>query len=130
MNSKKAVITVLGISLLAPAQAERLYKEKEYQNLWCKNQGGQTEYVLPDSTRIDCLIDEYAIEFDFANKWAEAIGQSLYYGNTTGKKSGIVLILENKNKDEKYLKRLLKVANLHNITVWIITPDYINKNCK
>ena len=110
MNSQKAVITVLGISLLAPAQAERLYKEKEYQNLWCKNQGGQTEYVLPDSTRIDCLIDEYAIEFDFAKKWAESVGQALYYSKMTGKGAAVVLILSSP-LDYRYVKRIERLDN-------------------
>lgn len=37
------------------------------------------EVVAPDGTRCDILTDEYAIEVDFANKWAEAIGQALNY---------------------------------------------------
>lgn len=36
------------------------------------------EYVLPDRTRVDCLTDEYAIEIEFAENWAESIGQAMY----------------------------------------------------
>ena len=65
-----------------------------------KNRGGPS-----DRTRCDCLTDDYAIEFDFGKKWAEAIGQSLYYSLQTGKQAGIVLILEDP-KDYKYWIRL------------------------
>ncbi len=61
--------------------------------------------VLPDHTRCDCLTRTHAIEFDFGNNWAEAIGQSLYYSIQTGKKAGIALILE-KPSDYKYWIRL------------------------
>jgi len=47
----------------------------------------------------------HAIEFDFGNNWAEAIGQSAYYSIQTGKKAGVVLILET-IKDRKYWIRL------------------------
>ena len=108
------------------------YLEKEYQNQWCKAHNGETEVRLSDRTRIDCLTEEYAIEFDFATKWAESIGQSLYYANCTGKKAGVVLIIENPQKDYKYLDRLNNVANKYNIKVWTISPKdvCISSNCK
>jgi hypothetical protein len=56
-------------------------------------------------TRCDCLTDTHAIEFDFGNKWVEAIGQSVYYTLQTGKKARIVLVLA-AMKDRKYWIRL------------------------
>ena len=109
--------------------ASHIYLEKEYQNYWCKLNNGQTEYILNDKTRIDCLTKDYAIEFDFAQKWAESIGQSLYYGLCTGKNSGIVLIMENPQKDIKYLNRLNEVAKKYNIKVWTITPQDMLQPC-
>ena len=41
---------------------------------------------MPDGTRCDILTDTHAIEVDFANKWAQAIGQSLNHAMQTGKK--------------------------------------------
>jgi len=79
--------------------------EKYYQVAWCKDAKGQIEVVLPDKTRCDCLTATHAIEFDFGSKWAESIGQSLYYGLQTGKRPGVVLILK-KQKDFKYWLRL------------------------
>lgn len=76
--------------------------EKDYVNKYCT---GIKEYTLPDKTRIDCLTDEYAIEFDFAKKWAESIGQSLYYAKKTGKKPAVAIITSGE-QDMKYIRRI------------------------
>lgn len=107
----------------SPCFSAHLYLEKEYQGQWCKAQKGQQEYILNDKARIDCLTDNYAIEFDFASKWAESIGQALYYALSTGKAPGVVLIMENPEKDVKYLNRLNDVAKKYNIKVWTMTPQ-------
>lgn len=114
------------VSCFQASEAAHIYPERTYQDYWCTTRGGKTEVRLPDKARVDCVLNDYAIEFDFANKWSESIGQSLYYGHCLNKKSGIVLIMENYDKDLKYLKRLTKVANLHNITVWVLTPQDLN----
>lgn len=69
---------------------------------------GQIEYVLPDKTRIDCLTDEYAIEYDYAKKWAESIGQSLYYAKMTGKKPAVAIIVAD-SSELKYVNRIKTV---------------------
>jgi hypothetical protein len=99
-------------------QAKRLHSEKEYQVSWCKDKG-VIEYVLPDNTRVDCLTSTEAIEFDFANKWAECIGQSLYYGLMTNKTPACALIME-KESESKYLDRLKPVAEKHGIKIYIV----------
>lgn len=96
--------------------------EKYYQTKWCEERGGEIEYALDDYTRVDCLLSDYAIEFDFAKKWAEAIGQALYYGIKTDRKPGIVLIIENGEQDDKYLNRLKVIGEKHNIMIWTTTP--------
>jgi hypothetical protein len=99
---------ILLIYLTFPVHAKRLHPEKWYQNQWCVAQNGKSEVVLEDRTRCDCLTTTHAIEFDFANKWYSAIGQSLHYALLTNKRAGIVLILESEN-DKKYLDRLNRV---------------------
>jgi hypothetical protein len=98
---------ILLIILVFPASAlgKREHPEKWYQQRWCEANRGQVEVVLPDGTRCDCVTDTHAIEFDFGNGWGESIGQSMYYSLQTGKKAGIVLILETM-KDRKYWIRL------------------------
>ena len=85
-------------------------KEAYYANLWCRNEFGKQEVLLWDNTRVDCLTKDYAIEFDFAHKWAESIGQSLYYAKMTGKKPAVVLILTDL-KDYRYVKRVERLDN-------------------
>lgn len=103
------------------AHAEHLHPEKWYQEKWCAQEGGQIEYVLPDSTRVDCLTKTHAIEFDFGKKWADAIGQSLYYSAMTGKRAGVVLIME-KETDRKYLMRIRTVIDTFSLQIdtWVM----------
>jgi hypothetical protein len=91
---KVALAIILIFLFPSLAFAKREHPEKWYQEQWCRERGGQIEVVLPDRTRCDCVTDTHAIEFDFGNGWAEAIGQSSYYSIQTKKKAGIVLILE------------------------------------
>nr|WP_320010583.1 hypothetical protein [uncultured Desulfobulbus sp.] len=58
--------------------AAHLHPEKYYQNKWCREHRGQSEVVLSDRTRADCITAESAIEFDFGKKWAESLGQAFY----------------------------------------------------
>jgi len=98
--------------------APRLYSESFYQELYAKKLGGRTEVAMSDGTRCDILTDTHAIEVDFADKWAEAIGQSLNYAMQTGKKAGIVLVLKDKG-DEKHLDRLKKMARHYSMDIEI-----------
>ena len=85
------------------------------------------EYRLSDNTRVDCMTDILAVEFDFANKWAECIGQALYYGRQTKKQPACVLIMENGEKDLKYLYRLRRAAYKKgvNMRTYTIKPEYV-----
>jgi hypothetical protein len=80
-------------------------KESDYVNAYCR---GIVEYKLPDGTRVDCLTNDYAIEFDYAKKWAESIGQSIYYAKMTGKKPAVAIIMKSPN-DKVYTNRIKKV---------------------
>jgi len=103
------------------------YNEATYQHAWCKAHNGIEEYINNDRTRVDCLTEEYAVEFDFARKWAERIGQALHYQLMTGKKAKIVLILENLQKDCVYYNRVKKLSKLYNFEVESITPQDLYK---
>ncbi len=101
------------------ATAPKKLREADYVRDWCKGQEGKIEHVLKDRTRVDCLTDEYAIEFDFAYKWAEAVGQSLHYARMTGRKPGIVLIFR-KPGEQRFLDRLMPLADQQGIKVWTV----------
>ena len=96
------------------------HHEKYYQTQLCNELDGVMEQSLLDRTRVDCLTDEYAIEVDFAKKWAEAVGQSLYYAEMTGKKPAIGFIVRDNKKDRRYLKRLEVLAKKYQIKIFKI----------
>lgn len=93
--------------------------EKYYQEIFCHSLGGITEYRLWDKTRVDCVTKRYAIEVDFAKKWAEAIGQSLYYAKTLKKEPAIALIIDFK-KEKRFIRRLRKAIEGLEIRLYFI----------
>ena len=119
------LILILTFTLLFAgcSHTSKKYDERHYQTIFCNEHGGKMEYMLKDRTRVDCLTDEYAIEIDFAKKWAEGIGQSLYYAYMTGKKPAIGLIIDT-DKEERYFKRLDAIAKKYGITIFIIDKKY------
>ena len=113
---KISLILIIIFLLPSLLSAKREHPEKWYQEKWCEAHKGQVEVVLPDGTRCDCVTDTHAIEFDFGNNWAEAVGQSAYYSLQTRKKPGVVLILE-KIKDRKYWIRLNMTIEHFNLPI-------------
>jgi hypothetical protein len=119
LNMKNILIILfLFISTLTSGQFPK-QKEEYYQTLFANAIHGKTEVYLQDKSRVDVLTDSFAIEVDFANKWAEAIGQSLFYAQMLNKKPGILLIVDGK-LENRFIFRLLTVSRKYNITVWIL----------
>ena len=146
-NTILTITTILLVSLVviaAPFEYEvcnlgwkhvhHKHLEASYQNAWCSMHGGVEEYENKDFTRVDCLTDTHAVEFDFANKWAESIGQTLHYGIMTGKKPKVVLILDEPCKQMVYFKRIQKIGKKYNIDTEYVTNDILkvdeNYRCK
>ena len=114
------VVLVVGLPFFLNADL----KEKDYQNYFALWIGGEIEYRLPDNSRVDILTSTYAIEVDYAYKWAEAVGQALYYAGMTGNKPGIVLVLANRKNYDNYISRILLLANLYKIQIWLIDENF------
>lgn len=79
---------------------ERYYQLKIQEQI-----GGVTEYVLDDGSRVDLLLPNKAIEIDWDHKWAEGIGQSLYYGIKTSRPP-VVLLLTDNQTNNKYSNKV------------------------
>lgn len=125
---RKLILTSLIFLTTLPALgANRIYAEKTYQAKWCNAHNGTMEYRLGDKARVDCLTPTLAVEFDFANKWAECIGQAIYYGQQTKRQAACVLIMENGEKDLKYLRRLRNAAYRKgvNLRTFTMKPEHI-----
>ena len=99
--------------------ADRLNPESYYQKIAAEKYGGETEVTMPDGTRCDIVTEKHAIEVDFADKWGEAIGQSLNYAFQSNKRAGILLILESK-EDEKHLIRVQSIIEHYKLPIDVL----------
>ena len=108
------------------------HNESSYQHTYCALHDGIEEYELSDKTRVDCLTKDYAIEFDFANKTYEAIGQALHYSIMTNKRPKVVLILDKKYEQRQmvYFERIKRIGNIYNIEVEYVTDDILTLDKK
>ena len=102
------------------------HSESSYQHAWCSINKGIEEFENKDKTRVDCLTETHAVEFDFANKWAESIGQALHYQKMTGKRAKVILILEKPKQQMVYFTRVLELGKIHDFDVEYVTPDILN----
>ena len=64
----KFTITLLFLLTIHCAYAEHLHSESSYQHAWAIEHNGEEEFINDDYTRVDCLTDTHAVEFDFADK--------------------------------------------------------------
>jgi len=83
--------------------------------------GLRKEVILSDGTRVDLVSEDHAIEVDWSQKWAEAVGQSLHYGYRMGKTPGIILIKKKETDEhlhEAYLNRCKLSCGRLGIMLW------------
>jgi len=98
---------------------ERIHLESWYQKKWCQEYKGDTTITLNDDTEPDCVTSSHIIEFDFGDKWYESVAQSLHYSLNymEKRKAGIVLIIEDQVRDDKYWKRLNTVIDAFHLPI-------------
>jgi len=127
---KNVLIAIVFFAIMftiGQVRAERSpFNENYYNQMWCEQKGGVSEFRLNDGKRVDCLLPNYAVEADWANyKSYEAIGQALHYAKETNRKVVILLII----KDEKGFKWVklvsdnLKYYHIHKAKVWYIIAN-------
>lgn len=111
-------ITTAALDVLWPGRRRQLVLPKgevAIAALIAKAIDGVTEYRLADQARVDILTAREAIEVDWAHKWAEGIGQALYYGAVM-RKTPVVLLLMDTADEERYLVRVRKVISTYTNT--------------
>jgi len=72
-----------------------------------------------DGTRTDIVTPTHAIEVDWCDKWAEAIGHALYYAEARDLKPGIVLLVKDRAKEMKCIYRCKIVCAKVGIKIWL-----------
>jgi len=104
------LIVVVGFVLVNFKKEDAIFTsnygtERWWQDVIQEEIGGQKEFRLDDGTRVDLLFNHHACEIDWATKWAEGIGQSIYYGLKTDR-DPLVILLAKKDGWEKYRDRV------------------------
>lgn len=94
MNSKTLLTATAVIAFSTSAIASM--SEKEAQAIICEEL--RTNVTVPGGGWADCVSETHAIEVDWSGKWAEAIGQSLYYACELDKKPAIYLVCKEGQK--------------------------------
>ena len=122
--SKLKRLVVIALCLLSSSNALTVENEDYYNRMFCKEMGGQAEYVLPDRSRVDCLTSTHAFEADWAQglKVYESIGQALYYSAETGRQPGILLLIKNQNS-ERYIRKVKRVIEAFNLPIKLVIRD-------
>lgn len=106
------VYLTYGYEPLQPPEPTRMPTENQQMAQLAKMYGaweGDKE-PLWDKTRCDLFTDSEAIEVDWAPKWAEAIGQSSYYGIVTNKRPAIILLVKDMDKEKQFVYRCQTVC--------------------
>lgn len=113
------------ILIVIPFFLKAQKSERYYQQLFVDQNGGSMEVIMSDGSRCDIITQTHAIEVDFAQKWAEAIGQSLNYARQTKKKAGIVLII-NKDRDQRKIARLVNTIQHYKLPISVFLVEIIS----
>ena len=123
---KKLFLSLL-LYLFFLSSTYAIENEAFYSDKFCSEMSGKSEHVLKDLSRVDCLTDTHANEFDWADgmKVYEAIGQSLYYASETGKDPGIYLLVRKKNS-EKHIRKVKRVIETFELPIKLVIKDIRN----
>ncbi|MGI9306286.1 MAG: hypothetical protein ACR2P5_03175 [Gammaproteobacteria bacterium] len=131
----KHVLHVVSLFLFSSSIfAEEKRNEDSYAQEWCAKNQGESEARLPDGARVDCLLPDYAVEFDWGKglKVYECIGQALFYAAETKRKPACMLIQKSGQSNEsfyRHARRALVAAKASGVIVWCINPEGIKREC-
>jgi hypothetical protein len=124
----KLLIATFFIALFSEQHIEAK-SEKEHQSQFCF--GMVTNRYLPTGTYVDCISGKEAIEVDFSEKWAEAVGQALHYASVTDKTPGLILICRETTHDEVCVahsyraEQTLSYWKIHSV-IWLCKSIHIS----
>ena len=108
-----ALLILLAVTCQAGEVEEVKRIAAEWQAKGIKVEG--VEVRQWDYVRVDLLTDTHAYEADWPHKWAEAIGQALYYAELTGRKPGIILLVRDIQKEGRYVYRCQTICAKYGI---------------
>ena len=80
-------------------------REPEWSEALAKEMNARAEERTLYGSRCDIVTDVYAVEVERAGKWQEAIGQAWYYASVLGRKPAVLLLIEDKEKEQLNIGR-------------------------
>ena len=124
MKAIKLVFAIIAWLFSTGTTSAGNYNEDYFVRLIAKTKiKGKVEHRLFNQKRVDLLTDTHAYEVDWLHKaWSEGIGQALHYAIATGKKPGVIALVDKPHNAN--LSALLKTAEIYNIDVKVF---YVNK---
>ena len=116
--------TIIGWLFSLAFASAATYNEAYFAELIAKTEvKGELEYRLPNRKRVDILTDTHAYEVDWISKaWSEGVGQALHYAIMTGKKPGVIVLIDKPHKAN--LNALIETTKMYDIDVKIF---HVNK---
>ena len=117
---KRTIFALAALAMSATVvSAQRAQVEDYYNEIWCTENGGEMEVSTSQGTRVDCLLDGYAVETDFDVKWAEGLGQALRYSAEFDRRGAVLLIIQNHDGSDRsrYVERL--ASTIENMCLFV-----------
>lgn len=116
-----AIYLILAVLLLAASSARA---GSPTENQWARSNANryraEVEVVQWEQSRIDYVTNDYVIEIDWAKKWHEGIGQSLYYAILLPeKKPALILLVKDWKTDRRFCLRAQSVCAKYGIRLFI-----------
>ncbi len=93
--------------------------EREQVERLAEKYNAKTEVVMWDRTRVDLLNKTHAIEVDWSHKYSEGIGQAIYYAAITGKQPGLILLVKDLSKEQRFIYRAQIACNASGVDMYI-----------
>lgn len=119
------LLTILALAACTACHAGEKRTERWYQERAASILGGKMEAPV-ENGRVDILTATHAVEVEFAAKWKNSIGQSLWYALQTNRRAAVILIIEDAKRDRAHAIRLGSVIQANNLPVdlWLWPDDF------
>lgn len=119
-------ITMTPLAARARDVVEREWQARVVCALKRAGYAAESETPVPHG-RCDITFSNHAIEVDWAHKWAECIGQALYYGLCLKSRSVCLLLLEHPD-DSRFVDAIKRVADNNTPPLVVWTLDIASKS--
>jgi len=118
---KRYSLTLVVVLLVAAGarHARRADNELYWEAIIAAQLHAEAEHRLPCGARVDLLTPTAAIEIDWPKKWAEGVGQALYYGAQTNRRAVVLYLVSDPVAEARYLDRARVAADAGGVEIWL-----------